>query len=72
MEPETSAITVYGARIVGGGFVSGGSNGLWSSPDAKVWAPVPSFTGSAVAIVPSSSGAIVVNNQREVYVVRGS
>lgn len=60
------------AAVAGGGFVSGGSNGLWSSPDAKAWEPVPSFTGYAVAIVPSRSGAIVLNERREVYVVRGS
>ncbi|APR79474.1 Hypothetical protein A7982_04821 [Minicystis rosea] len=54
------------------GFLMGGDKGLFSSSDGLTWQPVPSFTGSVSAMVPSASGVIVVSTGCEVYVVRAA
>lgn len=60
------------AAFPGGGFLLGGGNGLWSSPDAIAWQAIPTVTGAVTAIVPSASGLTVVTARSEVYVVRES
>lgn len=70
--PPTGGGKFHVAAHPAGGFVLGGANGLWSSPDAISWQAIPTVAGPVAAVVPSASGITVVTARSEVYVVHGA